>query len=160
MSLLVLLFIFRDWVGVQCTACDAYALHEHLNVQDKRNEGKNRRGECSRRENRDGKAWGEFSSQDMQNKKTPWEMVFFVFGLDRFFYRLKLLRWLIKSLPNAFRGCEESPVPGPLLERIKWYKKRARGVYILYKLMMVYHHQNKDQSRSRWMEDASGTSFW
>lgn len=76
-------------------------------------------------------------------------MVFFVFGLDRFFYRLKLLRWLIKSLPNAFRGCEESPVPGPLLERIKWYKKRARGVYILYKLMMVYHHQNKDQSRSR-----------
>ncbi|KAF3631789.1 hypothetical protein FXO37_27775 [Capsicum annuum] len=39
----------------RCTACDAYALHEHLNVQDKRNEGKNRRGECSRRENSDSK---------------------------------------------------------------------------------------------------------
>lgn len=78
------------------------------------------------------KAWGEFETRDMQNKKTPWEMVFFVLGLDRFFYRLKLLRWLIKSLPNAFRGCEESPVPGPLLERKKWYKKRAWG-YIYYK---------------------------
>lgn len=49
-------FFRRDWVGVQCTACLAYALHEHLNVQDKKNEGKNRRGECSRRENRDGKS--------------------------------------------------------------------------------------------------------
>ncbi|KAH0710494.1 hypothetical protein KY284_011921 [Solanum tuberosum] len=44
--------ISHDWVGVKSTACLAYALHEHLNVQDKKNEGKNRRGECSRRENR------------------------------------------------------------------------------------------------------------
>ncbi|KAH0665420.1 hypothetical protein KY285_026626 [Solanum tuberosum] len=36
--------IYHDWVGVKSTACLAYALHEHLNVQDKKNEGKNRRG--------------------------------------------------------------------------------------------------------------------
>ncbi|KAH0697751.1 hypothetical protein KY289_015233 [Solanum tuberosum] len=36
--------ISHDWVGVKSTACLAYALHEHLNVQDKKNEGKNRRG--------------------------------------------------------------------------------------------------------------------
>uniref|UniRef100_K4CK12 Uncharacterized protein n=1 Tax=Solanum lycopersicum TaxID=4081 RepID=K4CK12_SOLLC len=35
--------ISHDWVGVKSTACLAYALHEHLNVQDKKNEGKNRR---------------------------------------------------------------------------------------------------------------------
>ncbi|KAG5632851.1 hypothetical protein H5410_004568 [Solanum commersonii] len=51
--------ISHDWVGVKSTACLDYALHEHLNVQDKKNEGKNLRGECSRRENRDGKSLTE-----------------------------------------------------------------------------------------------------
>nr|XP_016463347.1 PREDICTED: ATP synthase subunit 9, mitochondrial [Nicotiana tabacum] len=34
---------FSIQADFSCTACDAYALHEHLNVQDKKNEGKNRR---------------------------------------------------------------------------------------------------------------------
>ncbi|WMV24502.1 hypothetical protein MTR67_017887 [Solanum verrucosum] len=35
--------ISHDWVGVKSIACLTYALHKHLNVQDKKNDGKNRR---------------------------------------------------------------------------------------------------------------------
>lgn len=73
-----------------------------------------------------------------------WTILCYIFGLHKFIYRLKLIRWLFKSLGNALQGCEEDPLPKDWLERFIWYKKRFYAFFLLYRLMMnAYDVRNK-----------------
>lgn len=42
-----------------------------------------------------------------------WTFLIFILGLDldALLFRIKRVLWLVKSLPNALQGCDESPLP-------------------------------------------------
>lgn len=68
-----------------------------------------------------------------------WTILCYIFGLHKFIYRLKFIRWLFKSLGNALQGCEEAPLPKDWLERLIWYKKCFYAFYKLYGIMIKYY---------------------
>ncbi|PPD92171.1 hypothetical protein GOBAR_DD10891 [Gossypium barbadense] len=68
---------------------------------------------------------------------------------ERFVPRLKLIRWLFKSLRNALQGCEEDPLLKNWLEIFFWYKKCFYAFLLLYRLMMdVYDVQNEAKEKN------------
>lgn len=69
-----------------------------------------------------------------------WTFLIFILGLDldALLFRIKRVLWLVKSLPNALQGCDESPLPRDFFERLFWYGKRLRGVLLLYKLLIAH----------------------
>lgn len=78
-----------------------------------------------------------------------WTILCYIFDPHKFIYRLKLIRWLFKSLVNALQGCEEDPLPKDWFERFCWYKKRFYAFLLLYRLMMdVYDKAKEKKERS------------
>lgn len=56
-----------------------------------------------------------------------------MFALNKFIFRLKLLRWLFPFLQTALRGCDKTADWG---ERLVFYKKAVVATFKLYHLLL------------------------
>lgn len=76
-----------------------------------------------------------------------WTILCFLFLPPKLIYRIKIIRWLFKSLGNALQGCEEDPIPRDLLARGFWYAKRLYGMFLLYRLLVDHYDVRKEGTK-------------
>ena len=68
----------------------------------------------------------------MERNLSRWSILCYMFGLNKFIFRVKLLRWLFTFLKTALRRCDKTADWG---ERLVYYKKAVVATFKLYHLL-------------------------
>lgn len=71
----------------------------------------------------------------------------YVFGFPEVADKLRVVCFLYASRHSALQGTPENPIPRDFFGKIKWYKKRFFGLYLLYLAMVNNYRVERERKK-------------
>lgn len=73
--------------------------------------------------------------------------ILYVFGFQGVADKLRAFCFLYAGRHSALQGTPENPIPRDFFGKIKWYKKRFFGLYLLYLAMVNNYRVERERKK-------------